>query len=193
MPQILGNTRGQQNLPARHPLRSDGQVPLKIFQPPLRTRALGSTAERRETAGWGGRRQGLHFIIQSPQGHLFGETAEEANFLTSSSQWEITLSVSLAGTKGSPLRAAVNSKPQKACGWTGTGRVKCKRQAITLPHQAGEHVGPNPASPGASGSPAPPHPTQGKAGAGCSLLHVDGRPAGKPVGTIGSMHSADVQ
>lgn len=88
VPQIPGNTQGQQNLPARHPLRTDGRVPLKIFQPPPRTRAPGSTAERRETAGWGGRRQGLRFIIQSPQGHLFGETAEEANFLTSSSQWE---------------------------------------------------------------------------------------------------------
>lgn len=45
----------------------------------------------------------------------------------------ITLSLSLAGRKGSPLRAAVNSKPQKACGWRGTGGVKHKRQERTPP------------------------------------------------------------
>lgn len=68
--------------------------------------------------------------------------------------------------------AAVNSKPQKACGWTGTGRHRRQRDERVLIRQrtSWDLVW---SPPGAQLLPAPA-PTLGEQDPGFSLLHADG-------------------
>lgn len=191
VPPIPGDVRAQQNLPPAHPLRTNSSnlpdpstLTLKTADPSPELRALQLRSRR--TIGWGRpypeetQRSGQDSVWLLSHGKVIclGKTADESNFLTSRPQGD-SLTLSLASRKGSSPQAAMNSQPQKACGWLRD------RQTATeaLPPPTGEWVRPDP------GSSAPPHPRRQVPG--FSLFHGDTQKVRPGLG-LHSRHSRSI-